>query len=124
MRTWFLRAGMAGLLLGLVSFGMPTWAIEDPAKPTKVLEIKGKKLALYSQADATDKKMIARKDLSLPLAIKEISPKGRFLVEIDGTDYWILKAQAITDEVVTGPPVSCQSLTKSFASSRMFGDCK
>jgi len=124
MRTWFLQAGMVGLLLGVITFWLPALADENPAKPTKVLEIKGKKLVLYSQAEATDKRMIARKDLSLPLAIKDISPKGRFLVEIDGTDYWILKAQAITDEVSAGPPVNCQSLTTSFASSRGFSDCK
>lgn len=93
------------------------------AEPKTVTEINGRKLNLYSEAGKLVDSM-SPKDVPLPLDILGISAKGRFLVEIPGKgEVWILKAQTVTDE---GPPevaVDCQSITKSYAASRGFGDC-
>lgn len=105
----------AALGLGVVASAL--------AEPTMITEIKGKKLNLYSEAGKRVDSM-SPKDVPLPLDILGVSAKGKFLVEIPGKGkLWILKAQTVTDE---GPPrvaVDCQSITKSYASSRGFGDC-
>lgn len=105
----------AALGLGVVASAL--------AEPTKVTEIKGSKLYLFSEAGKRVGS-VNPKDVPLPLDILGISAKGRFLVEIPGKgEVWILKAQTVTDE---GPPevaVDCQSITKSYAASRGFGDC-
>ena len=93
------------------------------AEPAKVTEIKGPKLNLYSEAGKRVDSLDPEK-VPLPLDILRESANGKFLVEIPGKgEVWILKAQTVTD---AGPPkvlVECQSITKSYATSRGFGDC-
>lgn len=93
------------------------------AEPTVVTELKGKKLHLFSEAGKRVGS-VGSTDVPLPLDILGVSPKGKFKVKIPGKgEVWILKAQTVTDE---GPPevaVGCQSITKSYATSRGFGDC-
>ena len=100
-------------------------AISAVAEPTVVTELKGKKLHLFSEAGKRVGWVnTADVDVTPPLEILGVSAKGKFLVEIPGKgEVWILKAQTVTDE---GPPevaVDCQNITKSYATSRGFGDC-
>ena len=93
------------------------------AEPTKVTEIKGKKLNLYSEAGKRIDSM-SPKDVPLPLDILGVSDKGMFLVEIPGKrKLWIWRAQTVTDEGLPEVPVDCQSLTENYNTSRGFGDC-
>ena len=93
------------------------------AEPTKVTEIKGKKLNLYSEAGKRVDSM-SPKDVPLPLDILGVSAKGKFLVEIPGKgEIWILKLQTVTDAGVPKVPVDCQSITVNYTASRGFGDC-
>ena len=93
------------------------------AEPTKVTEIKGSKLYLFSEAGKRVGS-VNPNDVNVPLEILGVSAKGKFLVEISGKgEVWILKAQTVTDE---GPPkvaADCQTITKSYAATRGFGDC-
>ncbi len=95
------------------------------AEPTKVTGINGKKLNLYETEVGKPVDSLNPKDVPLPLDILRESTKGKFLVEIPGTGiFWILKAQTVTD---AGPPevtVSCDSITKSYATTRGLGACK
>lgn len=95
------------------------------AEPTQVTQIKGAKLHLFADTGKRTGAIDAA-SVQTPLEIKEISPKGRFKVDIPGKgEFWILKAQTKTDEeIAVGKVVPCQSITKSYASSRGFGDCK
>lgn len=96
------------------------------AEPTKVIEIKGKKLFLYKTeaGKRVDWVNSADVDVTPPLDILGISAKGKFLVEIPGKGkFWILKAQTITDAGAPRVPVDCQNITKSYATSRALGDC-
>lgn len=111
----------AGLVLGLTVLG---FAGPVAAEPTQVLEIRGKKLIVYTEATGAPlKKRILAADVDVPLQITGISPNGRYQVEINGVLRWIPKAQTVTDEKVAAPAVSCQSISKSYASSRGFSDC-
>ncbi len=93
------------------------------AEPTQVIKIKVKQVTVYGSADGKPVGRIPRDQISLPLGIKEISGNGRFLVTIGGKDLWIPKALAVTDEGAPEVTVSCQQITKSYATSRGFGNC-
>ena len=94
------------------------------AEPTKVLEIKGKKLFLYETEGGKPVDSLNPKDVPLPLDILRESTKGKFLVELPGRgEVWILKAQTVTNEGLPEVPVDCQSIAESFATTRTFGDC-
>jgi hypothetical protein len=110
----------------VLAAGMVIWfAASTAAEPTKVTEIKGKKLYLYSEEGGKRVGSLNRGEVTPPLKILGVSVKGKFLVEIPGKgQFWILKAQAATDEGAPEVAVDCQSITKSYASSRGFGDCK
>lgn len=98
-------------------------AAPTAAEPTKVTSIKGNKLHLFSETGKRVDSIDAAK-IKPPLDIDAISPKGMFKVEIPGKgEFWILKAQSKTDEKVEAN-VQCQEITKSYASSRGFADCK
>jgi len=114
---------VTAVVFGLVLLGTSALAV---AEPTQVTKIRGKTLIVYKEAIGAPLKKIPAADVSLPLDIKDDSPKGRYQVEIDGEILWIRKAQAVTDEKVADPGsvVSCQSITTSYASSRGFSDCK
>ncbi len=93
------------------------------AEPTKVTEINGKKLNLYSEAGKRVDSLNPE-NVPLPLDILGVSANGKFLVEIPGRGkFWILKAQTVTDAGTPEVTVSCDSITESFATSRGFGDC-
>ena len=93
------------------------------AEPTQVIKIKVKQVTVYGSADGKPVGRIPRDQISLPLGIKEISGNGRFLVTIGGKDLWIPKALAVTDEAAPEVTVNCQQITKSYATSRGFGNC-
>ncbi len=96
------------------------------AEPTKVTEIKGKKLFLYKTEAGKRVGAVnsADVDVTPPLDILGVSDKGRFLVEIPGTGkFWILKAQTVTDEGAPVVAVDCSSIAETYASSRALGDC-
>ena len=93
------------------------------AGPKQVTEIKGKKLNLYSEEGKRVDSM-SPKDVPVPLDILDESARGKFLVKIPGKgEVWILKAQTVTDEGTPEVTVSCDSITKSYATSRGFGKC-
>ncbi len=95
------------------------------AEPAQILEIKVKQVVFYKSADGKPAGRIARDEIKVPLKIKEISPDGRrFLVTVGGTDLWIPKMVAKTDAAGPEVAVDCQSITKTFATSRGFGDCE
>lgn len=106
----------AGMVILLVS--------PAAAEPTTVLEIKVKQVVFYESADGKAAGRIAKDQIELPLKIKKISPNGRFLVTIGGKDLWIPKMLTKTDERASGVTVSCDSITKSYATTRGFGGCE
>ncbi len=93
------------------------------AEPTEVLEIKVKQVVFYKTADGKLAGRISRDQIQLPLGIKDISPNGRLLVTIGGKDLWIPKLLTKTDEAIS-VGASCQNITKSYAATRGFEDCK
>ncbi len=97
-------------------------AFPTAAEPTQVLEIKVKQVVFYKSADGKAAGRIDRDEIVLPLGIKDISPNGRLLVTIGGKDLWIPKMLTKTDEVIS-VGASCQTITKSYAATRGFGDC-
>jgi len=104
--------------------GTAIWlASPAAAEPTEVLEIKVKQVVYYESADGKAAGRIARDQIEVPLKIKKISPNGRFLVTIGGKDLWIPKMLTKTDEAVS-VGASCQNITKTYAATRGFGDCK
>ena len=121
----FLARGgrIAGAILAVVlGLGITTSAV---AEPTEVTALKGKKLFLYEEEGGKRVDSLNPKDVPLPLHILRESIKGKFLVEIPGKgEFWILKAQTVTNEGVPKVPVDCQNITKSYATSRGFGDCE
>ncbi len=95
------------------------------AEPTKVTEIKGSKLHLFSEVG----KRVgwinsAEVNVTPPLDILGVSANGKFLVEIPGKGkFWILKAQTVTDEGAPKVVVDCQSPTEDYRATRAFGEC-
>ncbi len=116
-RLWaapILAAGIA------ISMAVPAAA----AEPTQVIKIKVKQVTFYKSADGKPVGRIAREEIELPLDILDISKNGRLLVKIAGEERWIPKALAVTDEGAPEVTVNCQQITKSYATSRGFGNCK
>ncbi|MHA1154043.1 MAG: hypothetical protein ACTSQ7_15555 [Alphaproteobacteria bacterium] len=99
-------------------------AFPAAADPTQVLEIKVKQVVFYESAKGKAAGRIARDEIELPLGIKDISPNGRLLVTIGGKDLWIPKMLTKTNEEVKKAVVDCQNITKSYATTRAFGDCE
>lgn len=94
------------------------------AEPTKVTEIKGKRLFLYETEGGKRVDSMNPKDVPLPLDILGVSDHGKFLVEIPGIgEFWILMAQTVTDEGLPEVLVDCQSIATSYVIARRFGDC-
>ncbi len=116
-RLWAAAILAAGIA---ISMAMPAAA----ADPTQVIKIKVKQVTFYESADGQRARRIPRDHINLPLGIKEISGNGRFLVTIGGEDLWIPKMLAVTDEGAPEVTVNCQQITKSYATSRGFGNCK
>lgn len=115
---------------GLVAVAILTVGIAMLIEPTvaaelnQVIEIKVKQVIFYESADGKPAGRIARDQIALPLDIKEKSKNGRLLVNIGGKDLWIPKLLTVTDgKPAAGVTVSCQNITKSYATSRGFGDC-
>jgi len=123
MFSKFKRMSAVAVLAGGVAMLV---ALVAEAEPTQVIGIKVKKVVLYEAADGNAVLRKARDDIELPLGIKDISPNGRFLVTIDGRDLWIPKSLTKTDDALKAGDVAvnCQSITKSYATSRGFVDCK
>jgi hypothetical protein len=90
-----------------------------------VTGIKGKSLFVYESEDGQVKERLPADQFELPLVIMRSAPKGRLLVvhPKTGEEFWILKAQAITNEGQPEVTVDCQSITESYAAARGFGDC-
>ncbi len=113
---------MGAMLAAALGLGMAASAL---AEPPKITEIKGKKLFLYETEVGKPVDSINPKDVPLPLDILGESTKGKFLVEFPGKGkFWILKAQTVTDAGAPKVTVSCDSITKSYATSRGLGACK
>ncbi|MCH7795193.1 MAG: hypothetical protein IH900_08655 [Proteobacteria bacterium] len=108
-----LAAGMA------ISMAMPAAA----AEPTQVIKIKVKQVIFYDSADGKPAGRIPRDQIELPLDILGGPKNGRLLVNIKGEDLWIPKMLAVTDEGAPEVTVNCQQITKSYATSRGFGNC-
>ncbi len=113
--------GAAAILAAGIAISM---AASAAAVPTQVVKIKVKHVTFYESADGQRARRIPRAQISLPLGIKEISGNGRLLVTIGGTDLWIPKMLAVTDEAAPEVTVNCQQITKSYATTRGFGNCK
>ena len=108
-----LAAGMA------ISMAMPAAA----AEPTQVIKIKVKQVIFYDSADGQQARRIPREEIKFPMDILGVSKNGRLLVKIKGEERWIPKALAVTDEGAPEVTVNCQQITKSYATSRGFGNC-
>ena len=109
------------ILVAALGLGVTSSAF---AEPTKVTEIKGKKLFLYETEGGKPVDSLNPNDVPLPLDILRESTKGKFLVEFPSRgELWILKAQTVTDVGAPKVAVDCQSITESYATSRGFGDC-
>ncbi len=115
------RLGAAAILAAGIAISMAAPAAA--AEPTQVIKIKVKQVIFYESADGKPAGRIPREDIKLPLDILGISKNGRLLVKITGEERWIPKAPAVTDEGAPEVTVNCQQITKSYATSRGFGDC-
>jgi hypothetical protein len=93
------------------------------AEPTTVTGVKMKQVIFYASADGKAVGRIPREEIEFPLDILGISKNGRLLVTIKGEQRWIPKALAITDEGPAEVTGNCQQITKSYATSRGFGNC-
>lgn len=121
----FLKSGRlwaAAILAAGIAISMAEPAAA--AEPTQVVRIKVKQVTFYESADGKPAGRIPRDQINLPLGIKEISGNGRFLVTIGGKDLWIPKMLTVTDEGAPEVTVNCQQITKSYATTRGFGNCK
>ncbi len=115
------RLGAAAIMTAGIAISV---AVPAAAEPTQVVKIKVKQVIFYESADGKPAGRIPRDRISLPLRIKDISGNERFLVTIGGKDLWIPKALAVTNEPAPEVTVNCQQITKSYATSRGFGNCK
>ena len=114
-RLWAAAICAAGIAISV--------AAPAAAEPTQVVRIKVKQVIFYESADGKPAGRIPRDQIELPLDILGISKNGRLLVKITGKDLWIPKALAVTDEGAPEVTVNCQQITKSYATSRGFGNC-
>ncbi len=114
--------GAAAILAAGIAISMAVPAAA--AEPTQVIKIKVKQVIFYESADGKPAGRIPREDIKLPLDILGISKNGRLLVKITGEERWIPKMLAVTDEGAPEVTVNCQQITKSYATSRGFGNCK
>ncbi len=114
--------GAAAILAAGIA--IPMAAPAAAAEPKQVIKIKVKQVIFYESAEGKPAGQTPRDQINLPLGIKEISDNGRFLVTIGGKDLWIPKMLAVTDEGAPEVTVNCQQITKSYATTRGFGNCK
>jgi len=121
-----MHARLVSGLVAALAFSLILLGIAGPvaADPTAIEKFRGKDLVVYKEATGAPAKRILAPKLDKPLDIIGPPLNGRYKVAIDGKEWWVLKAQAVTNEKVAGPAVSCQSITTSYASSRGFADCK
>ena len=100
-------------------------ALASPAaaEPTRVIEIKVKQVVYFDSADGKAAGRISRAEFEVPLDIIKTSPNKRFLVTVHGKELWISKMVTKTDEVISSK-ANCQTITKSYAATRAFGDCE
>ena len=115
------RLGAAAILAAGIAISV---AAPAAAEPTQVIKIKVKQVIFYESADGKPAGRIPREEIELPLDILGISKNGRLLVKITGEERWIPKALAVTNEGAPEVTVNCQQITKSYATSRGFGNCK
>ncbi len=103
--------------------GITIWLTSPAAaEPTRVIEIKVKQVVYFESADGKAAGRISRAEFEVPLDIIKTSPNKRFLVTVHGKELWISKMVTKTDEVISSK-ANCQTITKSYAASRGFGDC-
>ncbi len=114
------RLGAAAILAAGIAISV---AAPAAAEPTQVIKIKVKQVIFYESADGKPAGRIPREEIELPLDILGISKNGRLLVKITGEERWIPKALAVTNEGAPEVTVNCQQITKSYATSRGFGNC-
>ncbi len=114
------RLGAVAILAAGIAISV---AAPAAAEPTQVVKIKVKQVIFYESADGKPAGRIPRQEIELPLDILGISKNGRLLVKITGEERWIPKALAVTNEGAPEVTVNCQQITKSYATSRGFGDC-
>ena len=115
------RLGAAAILAAGMAISMAMSAAA--AEPTQVIKIKVKQVIFYESADGKPAGRIPRDQIELPLDILGGPKNGRLLVNIKGEDLWIPKMLAVTDEGAPEVTVNCQQITKSYATSRGFGNC-
>ncbi len=116
-RLWAAAILAAGIA---ISVAVPAAA----AEPTQVIQIKVKQVTIYNSADGKPAGRIPREEMKVPMKILGPPKNGRLLVNIKGEDLWIPKMLAVTDEGAPEVTVNCQQITKSYATSRGFGNCK
>lgn len=105
---------------------MPLWPAAADEAPM-ITEVRGRALVLYAAptGKAVERRAVAKlgkPPLNIPIVGAERN--GRYPIEIGGKAYWIGKAQV--KETTAGKnkiTAKCQTITKSFASSRGFGNC-
>ena len=114
-RLWATAILAAGIAISM--------AVPAAAESTQVVKIKVKQVIFYESADGKPAGRIPRDQIKLPLDVLGISKNGRLLVKIKGKELWIPKALAVTDERAPEVTVNCQQITKSYATSRGFGNC-
>ncbi len=113
--------GAAAILAAGIATSMAAPAAA--AEPTQVIKIKVKQVIFYESADGKPAGRIPREEMKFPMKILGPPKNGRLLVNIKGEDLWIPKMLAVTDEGAPEVTVNCQQITKSYATSRGFGDC-
>ena len=116
-KLWAAATLAAGIA---ISMAVPAAA----AEPTQVIKIKVKQVIFYRSADGKPAGQIPREEMKFPMKILGPPKNGRLLVNIKGEDLWIPKMLAVTDEGAPEVTVSCQQITKSYATTRGFGNCK
>lgn len=115
-RLWAAAILAAGIA---ISVAVPAAA----ADPKQVVNIKIKQVIFYESADGKAAGRIPREEMKFPMKILGPPKNGRLLVNIKGENLWIPKMLAVTDEAPPEVTVNCQQITKSYATSRGFGDC-
>ena len=106
---------LAGSFFGAMAADLPT-----------ITEIRGSKLVLYASPKGKQSERIDVKSLAKPIRILVTGAEqnGRYPVKIGDKTGWVGKAQAKkTNFVQTDVTAKCQSATKSYTSSRGFGQC-
>ncbi len=116
------RLGAAAILAAGIAISVAAPAAA--AEPTQVVKIKVKQVIYYKSADGKPAGRIPRAEMKFPMKILGPPKNGRLLVNIKGEDLWIPKMLAVTDVGAPEVTVSCQQITKSYATTRGFGNCK